>query len=159
MVVVHQAAEATTPFNRISRAYAPDALRDGVIDANDDDATLGDCHLLHDTGRASNSGMSVTAQRLSDTKVEVALNGAVGNPLVFSAPTTDWLLKVVIDEAASTWTLTGDHDGFPAYEVYINSQPMYTFSPGSPPYSFVKDVSKLFPPMEVSVNRSGPLLK
>ena len=48
------------------------------------------------------------------------------------------------------------HDGFPAYELYVNGQTIYTYSPGPGPYGF-GDILKLFPPLDVSVNSSGDL--
>jgi len=141
-----------------TRSYAPDALADGVIDASDDDGVLGDCTLLHDEGTASTSDMHIDVMRIDPDRVQVHLHGGAGNPLVFGAPDIDWDFTIEIDVSGSspTWTLTGSHDGFPAYEIYINGQTIYTYSPGSPPFGF-SDLRALFPPLDVDVNASGQL--
>jgi hypothetical protein len=141
-----------------TRSYAPDALADGKIDAADDDGVLGDCKLLHAEGTASTSDMHIDVTRIDEKKVQVHLHGGAGNPLVFGAPDIDWDFSLEIDVSGSspTWTLTGDHDGFPAYEIYINGKTIYTYSPGTPPFGF-NDLRALFPPLDVSVSKSGTL--
>jgi hypothetical protein len=142
-----------------SKAYAPDALAgDNRIDPADDDATLGDCHLLHARGTASTSNMHVDVTRVNDHQVKAHLYGGAGNPLVVGAPAIDWDLTLTIDTSGTAphWTLAGAHDGFPAYEVYVNGQTLYTYSPGPGPYGF-GDIAKLFPPLDVNVNASGDL--
>jgi hypothetical protein len=141
-----------------TRSYAPDALADFVINSADDDAVLHDCHLLHDVGTASNSGMHAVVTRTGEHQVSVHMFGGAGNPLVFGAPEINWDFTITIDTSGSSthWTIMGDHDGFPAYEVYINNNPIYTFSPGPGPYGLF-DILKLFPPLDVNVNTSGDL--
>lgn len=141
-----------------TRAYAPDALADGTIDASDDDGTLGDCTLLHDTGTASTGDMEIEVTRLGPDRVQVHLFGGAGNPLVFGAPDIDWDFTIEIDTSQDPpqWTLTGSHDGFPAYEIYINGQTIYTYSPGTPPFDF-GDLRALFPPLDVDADDSGQL--
>jgi hypothetical protein len=139
-------------------AYAPDALADGKIDAADNDGVLHDCHLLDDTGYASTSNMHVAVTRVNAKQVSIHLYGGASNPLVRGAPAIDWDLTLTIDTSGAKphWTLNGAHDGFPAYELYINGQPIHTYSPGPGPYGF-SDLLKLFPPLDVSVDRSGDL--
>jgi hypothetical protein len=150
----------TPPAEQVgeSKSYAPDALADGKLTAADDDATLHDCHLLDNRAFASTDGMHVDVTRVNAHQVKAHLYGGAGNPLVFGAPAIDWDLNLTIDTSGSKphWTLTGAHDGFPAYEVYVNGQTLYTYSPGPGPYGF-GDILKLFPPLDVSVNTSGDL--
>ena len=152
--------DETSPQNLVgeSRSYAPDALADGRIDSADDDAVLGDCHLLHARGTASTSSMHITVTPVSAKVVRVRLFGGTSNPLLIS-PNIDWDLTLTIDASSlpTSWTLTGAHDGFPAHEVYVNGQTLYTYDPGAPPYSFVPHLIRLFPPLEVSVSRNGTL--
>jgi hypothetical protein len=149
----------TPPSEQVgeSKSYASDALADGKITSADDDAVLHDCHLLDDRGFASTSGMHVDVTRVNAHQVKAHLYGGAGNPLLI-APAIDWDLNLTIDTSGSKphWTLTGAHDGFPAYEVYVNGQTIYTYSPGPGPYGF-GDILKLFPPLDVSVNTSGDL--
>ena len=142
-----------------SKAYAPDALAgDNKITPADDDAVLHDCHLLDNVASASTSNMHVDVTRVNAHQVSVHLHGGAANPLVPAAPAIDWDLTVTIDTSGAKphWTIKGSHDGFPAYEVYVNGQTIYTYTPGPGPYSF-GDLLKLFPPLDVSVDRSGDL--
>ena len=141
-----------------TRSYAPDALADGVIDSADDDSVLHDCHLLHDVATASNSNMHAAVTRTGAHVVSVHMFGGAANPLVFGSPEINWDFTITIDTSGSSahWTIMGAHDGFPSYEVYINNNQIYTFSPGPGPYGFL-DILKLFPPLDVNVNRSGDL--
>lgn len=160
--------DGTTPLNLVSesRAYAPDAIADGVIDAADNDGVLDDCHLLHERDTASNENMHIEVSRLSATQVRAHLFGGLGNPLVVGAPTADWDFTITIDasSAVPSWTLHGiptdfrAHDGFPAYEIYINNQLIYAYDPGPPPYTFLGNLVKLFRPLDVTVNTSGALV-
>lgn len=142
-----------------SKAYAPDALAgDNRVDPADDDAVLHDCHLLQDRGFASTSNMHVDVTRVNAHQVKAHLYGGAGNPLVSGAPDIDWDLTLTIDTSGSKphWTLSGKHDGFPAYEVYVDGQTLYTYSPGPGPYG-LGDIVKLFPPLDITVNSSGDL--
>ncbi len=141
-----------------TRSYAPDALADGVIDAADNDGVLGDCVLLHGAATASTSGMQIAVTRVGPERVRARLFGGAGNPLVFGAPAIDWDFTIEIDVSGPSpqWTLNGAHDGFPAYEIYINGQTIYTYSPGTPPFG-LGDLLKLFPPLDVDVSASGQL--
>lgn len=39
------------------------------------------------------------------------------------------MLKVTIDKASGTYSIEGIHDGFPAYEIYINGKRVYQHDP------------------------------
>jgi len=140
-----------------TRSYAPDALANGVLDAADDDAVLNDCHLLHEVATASNSNMHAAVTRTGEHQVSVHIFGGAGNPLVVS-PEINWDFTITIDTSGTSahWTINGAHDGFPAYEVYINDNPIHTYSPGPGPYGLF-DILKLFPPLDVNVNKSGDI--
>ena len=117
-----------------TKSFAPDALDDGVLDANDEDGVLHDCHLLDDRDTASNADMSVTSVRpVAGGSVLVRLKGGPGNPLARPNCDIDWDLQLQItdDGTTTTYQLTGAHDGFPAYELYVNGQAIYQYSPGS----------------------------
>ncbi len=85
------------------------------------------------------------------------------NPLAIFAEgfgSLDWDFTIEIDTSGGTpqWTLTGRHDGFPAYEIYLNDTEIYRYSPGSPPYEFLTHVRKLLGRKDVNVgNLSGSL--
>lgn len=146
-----------------TRSYASDALADGKIDQNDEDGIANDCVLFHDAATASNASMSVAVSRLTADSVQLELDGGPGNPLSLAARsfgTLDWDFTITIDTSTGTpeWTLTGRHDGFPAYEIYINDTEIYRHFPGAPPYTFRDHVSKLLGRLDVDVgNLSGTL--
>lgn len=138
-----------------SKSYAADALADGKIDAADDDRVLLDCHLLENRRAADTSDMRIDVTRINAYQVSVHLHGNAANPLVVGAQILapiDWDLTINIDTASPIplWTLSGTHDGFPAYEIYINGTPIYTYDPGPAPYT-VRQVVRLLPPMDVAI--------
>ena len=152
--------DGTTPQNLTgeTRSYASDALDNGTIDSADNDATLNDCHLLHETGLASTGNMHIEVSRTGPHEVRVHLFGGAGNPLVFGSCSIDWDLTLTINTAGATpqYTLTGRHDGFPAYEVYVNGTPIYLFDPGPQPYG-LGDLLRLCGTLDRSLNVSGSL--
>jgi hypothetical protein len=139
-----------------SRSYAPDAIADGVVDYRDDDAVLGDCKLLHKRATASTSKMKADVTRINEHKVSVRLHGGAANPLLIEAPSIDWDFTITIDTSGGSpaWTLKGAHDGFPGYEIYINNQRIYGRVPAG---KTIAEINKLFPPLDVKIDRSGSL--
>jgi Divergent InlB B-repeat domain len=123
----------------ITRKYASDALADGSITRSDRDATLHDCHLLDDQGYADASGSHFRHSVSTIINgVSVHFHGDVGNPIALPRPfnravcNIDYEFDVDIVQQLSggySYTVTGEHDGFPAFEIYINNQPVYRFMP------------------------------
>lgn len=145
-----------------SRSYASDAVSDGRLGPGDEDGIARDCVLFHDAATAPPDNMSVTVNRSGPKAVLIEMKGGPANPLSTLAKllgTLDWHFRITIDAASGTpvWTLSGAHDGFPAYEIYINDMPIYIFSPGVPPYS-VRQVSALSGRLDIKIPpRSGSL--
>lgn len=155
-------ADGTTPLPLVgeTRSYTIEALLDnGRIGPEDDDGVLGDCFLLHGSGTASTGNMRVLVTRTGDHSVRARIFGGASNPLSFAAPAIDWDVTVTIDTSTGTpqWTLTGAHDGFPAFELYVEGTALHLYDPGAPPYTFFGHVRKLFPPLDVTVSGSGEL--
>lgn len=121
-----------------TRSYAEDALADGVIDDDDRDDELLDCHLLHEVDTASNADMSVTPLAGGENSVLVWLQGGPGNPLAHPSCDIDWnlFLRLTDTDEGTVWALVGSHDSFPAYEIYVNGEEIYRHDPGPPPYGF-----------------------
>ena len=124
-----------------SRSYAEDALDDGVIDDNDEDGIANDCTLFHDSGTAAPDNMEVEVFRETPTKVFIRMEGGPGMPLSLAAQVfgrVDWLVTLTIDTVTEPpeWVLAGTHDGFPAYELYINDMEIYRYSPAEPLLTF-----------------------
>ena len=68
---------------------------------------------------------------LSSNSHEVSVNikGSAAEPIVFLAAPIDWDFKLTIssqDPLNPKYSLSGAHDGFPAYEIYINAQDTLT---------------------------------
>lgn len=111
--------------------------------------------LMIDEALAGTGGMTISVTRLTDRKVEAYFRAAANNPLITS-PDIDWEFTIIIDSTDPmnpTYSLQGTHDGFPGYDIYIDSQFIFGHNPtltGEGPFS-------LFPPMEHSVNESGGL--
>ena len=148
-----------------SRSYADDALlNNGTLDDGDNDDIEDDCVLFHKAATATvtqSHGMVVTVNRINEHKVEVHLTGGPPNPLSVAAQlvaTLDWDLTITIDTSGDKphWTLEGAHDGFPAYEIYINDIEIDTYSPCTPPFTF-SDTRKLLWPLDISVSKQGDL--
>ena len=145
------------------RAYAEDAMADGIIDDVDEDGVSDDCRLFHRAHLAETDHMNVSVTRTGPKSVLIRLSGTLDSPLAGPAEVLgaiDWDFTLTLDNSAEpgVWTLSGAHDGFPAYEIYINGQPVYQHDPGPAPYDFAKDVRKLLPPLDIAVMQvSGDL--
>lgn len=65
----------------------------------------------------------------------------------------DWCYRIQINPNADHYEITGGHDNYPAYEIYINGERVYCWTPlpGSDPFSLFGDC------FDVSVNKSGYL--
>jgi len=114
-----------------TKSYAEDALAGTELM---EDELLNDCHLLHDEATAGNGDMSVVSLApVSDGTVRVRLRGGPGNPLVRPHCDIDWnlVLEIHDDGETTTYSLTGSHDGFPAYEMYVNGTAIYTYDPAA----------------------------
>jgi hypothetical protein len=137
-------------------AYASDALDDGIIDAEDDDGVLNDCTLLHDRDTGSNADMSVQSVRpVGGGSVLVRLRGGPGNPLARPSCDIDWdlFLQISDDGTTKSYLLIGTHDGFPAYELYINDQPIYQYDPAAAG----RGLFSLCGGLDVAVQQTGTL--
>jgi hypothetical protein len=115
---------------------------------------IGESHLLDPlssayiaAATASDAGEVTTLTRRGSV-YDVHLVVDATNPLMPGAPAINADVLVTIDPRARTATISGRHDGFPAYEVYVGSSTgthrLYTYDPrttGDTPRA-------LFPPME-----------
>ncbi len=145
------------------RAYAADAMVDGTIDSADDDGIANDCKLFHQAHLAETDLMDVTVTRTGPKILQIRFSGTLDSPMVGPAQVLgaiDWDFTLTLDTSTEpgVWALSGAHDGFPAYEIYINGAAVYQYDPGAPPYEFAKDMRKLLPPLDVAVTTvSGDL--
>lgn len=146
-----------------ARAYAEDAMADGIIDLADEDGLASDCSLFHKAHLAETDLMDVAVTRTGPKTVNIRFGGALDSPLAGPAQVLgaiDWEFTLTLDSSVEPgrWTLSGAHDGFPAYEIYINGIEVYRHDPGLPPYEFARDVRKLLPPLDITVaTTSGDL--
>jgi hypothetical protein len=87
----------------------------------------------------------------SGSEVIVHFAESASNPLVTGAPAIDAVIDVHIDPVRRTAYTTGEHDGFPAYEVYVTASggagvAVSTYDPRKTG----KGPTALFPPMDES---------
>jgi hypothetical protein len=163
-----------TPRVGTAEAYATDALADGTIDPADDDGVTSDCILLETVAAGSTAGMTVTTGTEGDV-VTVLFEGTYTDPIDPTAPPTDWRHAFAVDFSTGTPRLAyaGQHDGFPAHEVYVNDVPIWTHDPGAPgctaqpfagamplipapvPDYCVAQTMGLAPPMDVAADSVG----
>jgi len=139
-----------------ARAFAADAMADGIIDVADEDGIANDCRLFHKAHLAETDFMNVAVTRTGPQSLDIRFSGTLDSPLAGPAQVLgaiDWDFTLSLDNSTKPgrWTLSGAHDGFPAYEIYINETPVYLHDPGAPPYEFAKDVNKLLPPLDVEI--------
>lgn len=123
------------------------------------DTTLGDAHMKVAQGTASSSGITISPTWISGRKIKIRCVVSIGNPL---APSTLWSeidydFELTIDYtnmADPRYSLTGAHDGFPAYEFYIDSMRIHEHDP----LATGEDLTSLLFNMEHSVNQiNNPL--
>lgn len=106
------------------------------------------------SGHAPSTGLTISNQKISSTSASFTLQGSAANPLNTDAPAIDWEYNVTVDNKGKV-TVKGNHDGFPAHEIYKRVDKgtpvtIYTHDPrvtGDTPIS-------LFPPMERSVDKT-----
>lgn len=96
--------------------------------------------------------MDAVGTKLSSTSGMLRLLVHGANPLLPVGPAIDLKLNITFQYLPATgeiqYKLKGVHDGFPAYELYINRQSVYVFDPriaGTTP-------NALFPPEDRTVN-------
>jgi hypothetical protein len=109
---------------------------------------------LLDIGQADTDGMTIVLSRTSSSRqVRYTFDMAADNPLVWTvSPDIDYDLELLVDFAdprQPTYHLSGSHDGFPCYEMFVNDTLLYSHDSGS------ETLVSLFPPQEHSVNQSG----
>jgi hypothetical protein len=103
----------------------------------------------------TNSGMSVTPTWLGDRKIQVRYVVSADNPLASGVlwDNIDYDFTLILDftdPANPTYSLSGSHDGFPAYEIYIGDKRIYDHDP----ISTGQGLPSLGPPMEYPVPAS-----
>lgn len=103
--------------------------------------------LMCDFAQASPDSWTITVTRITNRKVIAYFRAAASDPLVIPAPDIDWEFWVTIDstnESSPTYIFQGAHDGFPAYDIYINGKLIY----GHDPRTTGDGIFSLFAPME-----------
>ena len=124
------------------------------------DTVLGDSILKTASATANNAGMKVIPSWLGDRKIKTRCEVKVGNPLASSllGNEIDYIFDVTIDFtnlSAPRYSLEGDHDGFPAYEVYIGDKRIFQHDP----LATGEGITSLFDPLEHNVSSINQLLR
>ena len=114
-----------------------------------------------------------------DGSVFVTVVGDASIPLIPHAPAINYEFQIKLipqfssfnsqEKGPSTmssvlYDVTGSHDGFPAYEVFIGKSNVYFHTPKESegqsavnPFNSGQTLSSLFPPMEIDVSKHGIL--
>ena len=66
---------------------------------------------------------------ITSKKLAVRCRCEATNPLVSGSPGISYSITITIDKTLGTYSITGTHDGFPAYEIYINGKRVYQHDP------------------------------
>jgi len=135
--ITSQNTDGLTTTGR-SELYASDALDgDNLILPSDDDGILDDCHLLHKRTHATAFVKTAHNNTAPGSKIyQFSFQASGQDPLVpvpdGLTPNIDWKVDVQIDATTTPprWKITGSHDCYPAYEVYVNGEMIYGFMPG-----------------------------
>lgn len=140
--------------------YAGDALSGGKFSVLAlADAEGGDCHWYHQTHALASDTMAIEPARAASDLVSVRFSGSVDTPLAGKAgkDALDWDVRVTLDTEGE-WTVSGAHDGFPAYAVYIDGVEVYASESGERTYSsYNADIRKQIRSMDVRAEASGTL--
>jgi hypothetical protein len=127
------------------------ALANGRIDVADRAEAPGDRRVKHEEVAVDTDGMLIDDPiRLGPHRVFVRLRtslvGGPRNRLIAGSPSIDWDIGITIDTSGPEplYEVAGVWDGYPAAELYINRQPVFTFMPDSGPGS-TRDLLKLLP--------------
>jgi hypothetical protein len=127
------------------------ALADGRIDDADRTATRAGRRIKEGEIAVDTDGMIIDDPiRLGPHRVFVRLRtafaGGPRNRLVAGSPSIDWDIGVTIDTSGPepTYEVAGTWDGYPAAELYINRQPVFTYMPREGSSSSL-DLLKLLP--------------
>jgi hypothetical protein len=92
------------------------------------------CTRVIGVAKASTAGLINAVVSHTPTKFDIAFVGSAKNPRAWYACDIDLNLTVSVDTVARTCTVSGAHDGFPAYEVYVTANggagvTAYTYDP------------------------------
>jgi hypothetical protein len=88
--------------------------------------------LEHDAKWGTANDLLKPFATLMDTHtIAVTFTGKARNELIWASPSINWDLKVIVDTAGEfpVVQVFGAHDGFPAYEIYVNNRTVYQFAP------------------------------
>lgn len=114
------------------RFGALDHGKKNLIDESDKDKRTGDCRLRH--GHKPGRRQSLPQPTGSQPRrgiLRVNLTGKVKNGLIFFSPSIDWNLTVDIymERTIPDAVVSGRHDRFPAYEMYLEAKQVYRYLP------------------------------
>jgi hypothetical protein len=127
------------------------ALANGRIDDDDRTGASGGRRIKHGEVAVQTDGMMIDDPiRLGPHCVFIRLRTTFGggprNRLIAGSPSIDWDIGIAIDTSGPEpmYEVAGTWDGYPAAELYINRQPVFTFMPGQESSSSW-DLFKLLP--------------
>jgi hypothetical protein len=86
---------------------------------------------VSDTAHADTSDMTVAITKLDRCRVKIKFESSASDPFVTLAPRIDYRFRVQLwcEEDEIHYRLTGRHDGYPAYCVFVGPTLVYAYNP------------------------------
>ncbi|WP_203546973.1 Ig-like domain-containing protein [Roseiconus lacunae] len=82
----------------------------------------------------SEDGLSINAIRISENQILVTMISDISNPLALAAPAINYTVNFLVTQYCNSpprVSFQGTHDGFPAYELYVQRERMHEYTPES----------------------------
>jgi hypothetical protein len=124
-----------------------EALADNVVGAEGG-------NFLTGKAKATTENMHIDDGARSDTDTTVRFHGGAAEPIVIGAAEINWDFNITInigDPVKPRYKVTGEQDGFPAYEIYIKTDDL-------PSAEKVTKAYQWKPPLERGVESLFPVL-
>ncbi|MEM7352048.1 MAG: Ig-like domain-containing protein [Acidobacteriota bacterium] len=119
--------------------FAEDALDNapiGQITLADYDSQLHDCHLWDEFGHTTPSTNLLSVVRVDSDTVRIQSTMAARDPIILASPDIDWNFSLTLNDDG-TYSVTGTHDCFPAFEVYVNDEWVWGYRPTTSFFPYV----------------------
>ena len=117
--------DKASSINEANGKISPEALAD---------THTGDNYLKVAEGTATTEGMHINPLRLrpGERVVQVAFSGSVENPIPLFSCSIDYNLVLTVNganKAQPRYSLSGERDRYPAYEMALGKQILYPYNP------------------------------
>jgi len=152
-VTDHYKTQDVTNFNLLAKHSEDTIVKPSYINAGASNSGSG-------TASLDDVQTTVISALSNDEQTSFEFEGSAAEPIVHFAAPIDWSIRMIISKnnpINPSFAMAGKHDGFPSYEIYINSN--HSFYPHTsclqwmPPLS--AGVLDLVGDMDTQVNSNG----